>query len=257
MNAHLKRLAIAAGAAWLALSAPLAIARESRFTGEDKLAIEEIVRNYLLENPEIMRDVFAELERRQEAAQQLAREEALRDSQDALFARDDVVLGNPNGDVTLVEFFDFNCGFCKRALDDVEKLVAADPNLRVVVKDFPVLGPGSLEAARFGLAVKNQFTPEQNAEFHVRLMKSRGQINGERAAALAVEMGADPAKLQADVNSDAVRDVIAENVDLGDRLGLTGTPAWVIGDRVISGAIGTERLAASIANVRNCGTATC
>lgn len=257
MNAHFKRLVFAAGAAWLALSAPLAVAQETRFTGEETRAIETIVRNYLLENPEIMRDVFAELERRQEAAQQLAREEALRDSQQALFAGDDVVLGNPNGDVTLVEFFDFNCGFCKRALEDVEKLIEADPNLRVVVKDFPVLGPGSLEAARFGLAAKNQFTPEQNAEFHMRLMKTRGQINGERAAALAVEMGADPARLQRDVNSDEVRDIIAENVDLGDRLGLTGTPAWVIGDRVISGAIGAERLGASIANVRNCGSATC
>lgn len=257
MNAHLKRVAISVGIAWLALSAPLAIAQDARFTGEEKQAIEEIVRSYLLENPELMRDVFAELERRQEAAQQLAREKALRDSQEALFAGDDIILGNPEGDVTLVEFFDFNCGFCKRALDDVQKLIADDPNLRVVVKDFPVLGPGSLEAARFALAAKNQFTPQQNAEFHVRLMQTRGQINGERAAALAVEMGADPAKLQTDVNSDAVRDIIAENVDLGDKLGLTGTPAWVIGDRVTSGAIGAERLAASIANVRKCGAATC
>jgi protein-disulfide isomerase len=257
MNTYLKGLAIAAGSAWLALSAPVAIAQQSSFTSEETTAIEEIVRNYLIENPEIMRDVFAELERRQEAAQQLAREEALRDAQDALFAADDVVLGNPEGDVTLVEFFDFNCGFCKRALDDVQRLIESDPNLRVVVKDFPVLGPGSLEAARIGLAAKQQFTPEQNEAFHVRLMQTRGQVNGERATALAVELGADPARLQADVNSDAVRDIIAENVDLGDRLGLTGTPAWVIGDRVISGAIGTERLAASVANVRKCGSATC
>jgi protein-disulfide isomerase len=257
MNAYLKGLAVAAATAWLALSPPVAIAQEPRFSSEETAAIEEIVRNYLIQNPEIMREVFAELERRQQAAQQLAQEEALRDAQDALFAADDVVLGNPEGDVTLVEFFDYNCGFCKRALDDVQQLIEADPNLRVVVKDFPVLGPGSLEAARIGLAAKQQFTPEQNETFHVRLMQSRGQINGERATALAVELGADRAKLEADVNSDAVRDIIAENVDLGDKLGLTGTPAWVIGDRVISGAIGTERLAASIANVRKCGTATC
>jgi protein-disulfide isomerase len=139
----------------------------------------------------------------------------------------------------------------------VQRLLDSDPNLRVVVKDFPVLGPGSLEAARIGLAAKKQFNAEQNEAFHVRLMQSRGQVNGERATALAVELGADPVKLQADVNSDAVRDIIAENVDLADRLGLTGTPAWVIGDRVISGAVGTERLAASVANVRQCGSATC
>jgi protein-disulfide isomerase len=257
MHTYLKGLAIAAGSAWLALSAPVAIAQQSSFTSEETTAIEEIVRNYLIENPEIMREVFAELERRQEAAQQLAREEALRDAQDALFAADDVVLGNPEGDVTLVEFFDFNCGFCKRALDDVQRLIDSDPNLRVVVKDFPVLGPGSLEAARIGLAAKKQFNAEQNEAFHVRLMQSRGQVNGERATALAIELGADPTKLQADVNSDAVRDIIAENLDLADRLGLTGTPAWVIGDRVISGAVGTERLAASVANVRQCGSATC
>ncbi len=256
MKAFLKGLAIAATAACLTITAP-AMAQEPDFSPEETKAIEEIVRNYLVQNPEIMREVFAELERRQAAAQQMAQQEALSSAQAELFEGDDVILGNPTGDVTLVEFFDYNCGFCKRALDDVQALIDADPGLRVVLKDFPVLGPGSLEAARVGLAAKNQFTNEQAAEFHVRLMASRGQINGERAAALATEMGADADKLQADVNSDEVRDVIARNVELGDRLGLTGTPAWVVGDRVISGAVGAERLGASIENVRRCGTTSC
>lgn len=251
----------AVAAAFLAVSALAGVAgaaaQQERFSTEETRAIETIVREYLMNNPEIMRDVFAELERREQAAQAEARRRTLEDANALLFDADDVILGNPQGDVTLVEFFDYNCGFCKRALEDLHAMIEADPNLRVVLKDFPVLGPGSLEAARIALAAQKQLSPEDAGRFHVSLMETRGQVNGERATSLAREMGLDMARLEADANSPAVRETLATNYQLADDLGLTGTPAWVIGDQVVSGAVGRERLGAAVQNVRRCGTVVC
>lgn len=251
--------AVAAG--FLALAAVTgasgASAQQERFSAEETQAIETIVRDYLLENPEIMRDVFAELERREQAAQEEARRNTLESSNDLLFDSDDIVLGNPEGDVTMVEFFDYNCGYCKRALEDLHAMIDVDPNLRIVLKDFPVLGPGSLEASRIALAAKKQLSPEQAGEFHIRLMETRGQVNGEGAMSLAREIGLDVARLETDANGEAVRATLAQNYQLADDLGLTGTPAWVIGDQVVSGAVGRERLGAAVQNVRRCGTVVC
>ncbi|MCC5978715.1 MAG: DsbA family protein [Salinarimonas sp.] len=230
---------------------------QAAFSDTERDAIIEIMREYLLDNPEIMRDMVAELERRETAEQEIQRERTLAEAHDALYAGDDIVMGNPDGDVTLVEFFDYNCGFCERALEHVEAMIAFDPDLRIVLKDFPVLGQGSLDAARIGLAAMEQFDNETATEFHVRLMRIRGQANGENAARLAVELGADPDRLEADANSERVREILTENFDLADNLNLTGTPAWVIGDTVISGAVGPERLGEAVANVRSCGRATC
>jgi protein-disulfide isomerase len=167
------------------------------------------------------------------------------------------VAGDPSGDVTLVEFFDYNCGYCKRALADVRALMKNDPKLRVVLKDFPVLGPESVEASRVSLAVKNQFKGDKLFDFHVKLMETRGRINGERAIAVARELGVDTAKLQRDMESAEVKQAIQDNVVLGDKLGLSGTPAFVVGDEVISGAVGIEPLRKTVAGVRQCGRAVC
>ena len=223
----------------------------------ERSAIVEIMREYLLENPEIIREMITELERRETAQQDVRRAQTLSEAHDALYAGDDIVMGNPEGDVTLVEFFDYNCGFCERALEHVEAMIAADPDLRVVLKDFPVLGQGSIDAARFGLAAMQQFDSETAIEFHTRLMRMRGQANGDNAARLAVALGADPARLEADANGTRVRDILSENFELANDLGLSGTPAWVIGDTVVSGAVGAERLGRAVANVRECGRAEC
>lgn len=264
MPSFLAEIAAKAAAASLAVLlavAPLAapaVAQDATFSEAERAAIGEVVREYLLENPELMREVFAELERRQVAEQEARQRAALTDSAELLFASpDDIVMGNPEGDVTLVEFFDYNCGFCKRALADVMEMIEKDPNLRVVLKDFPVLGQGSLEAARVGIAATEQMTPEQAARYHMDLLNSRGQIDGARARALAAEMGLDMARLEADVNAPRVREIITANVDLADRLGLTGTPAWVVGDGVIFGAVGEARLAEAVANARECGSISC
>lgn len=243
--------------AGVAVAAP-AMAQKADFSDQQRQAIGEIVRDYLLKNPELLQEVIAELEKRQAENQRVAQASALKETrQPLLSAPHSLVVGNPSGDVTLVEFFDYNCGYCKQALTDVQTLVKSDPKLRVVLKDFPVLGPDSVEASRVGLAVKNQLQGEKLFDYHTKLLGTRGRVNGERALSLAKDMGLDMARLQKDMASAEVRGALQENAGLGDKLGLTGTPAFIIGDEVIPGAVGLEPLKQVVANVRQCGKANC
>ena len=236
----------------------IGVAQAQSFGEQQRRAIEEIVKEYLLKNPEVLRDAIVELERREQAAQKSVQQSALKQSREALVnSPRDMTAGNPAGDLTVVEFFDYNCGYCKRALADLRVVMQSDPKLRVVLKDFPVLGPESVEASRVSLAAKQQLKGDKVFEYHLKLMETRGRANGERAMAIAKDMGLDLAKLQKDMDSPEVRATIQENVTLGDRLGLTGTPAFVIGEEVISGAVGVEPLKKTVAAVRQCGKAVC
>ena len=245
-------------AAFMALAHQPALAQSGAFNEPQKKAVEQIVREYLLTNPEVIQDAIVELERRQQEAQKTAQKSALESERKALLhsPRGNIV-GNPSGDVTLVEFFDYNCGYCKRALSDIRALMKADPKLRVVLKDFPVLGPESIEASRVSLAVKQQISGEKLFDYHTRVMETRGRVNGERALQVAKEMGLDVARIQKDMDHAEVRAALQENMSLGDKLGLTGTPAFVIGDEVISGAVGLDPLRKLVASTRQCGKATC
>jgi protein-disulfide isomerase len=242
----------------LGLSGPAQAQTSTVFTEQQKQAIGEVVKDYLLKNPEILTEVMAELEKRQADAQRVAQADALKQSRQSLLnASHSLVAGNPTGDVTLVEFFDYNCGYCKRALSDVRALVKGDPKLRIVLKDFPVLGPDSVEASRVALAVKNQLQGDKLFDYHAKVLESRGRVNGERAIAVAKEMGVDLVRLQKDMDGADVRSALQENVSLGDKLGLSGTPAFIIGNEVIAGAVGIEPLKQVVAGVRQCGKASC
>lgn len=217
----------------------------------DRSQVEKIVREYILENPEIIEEALIELENRSQRAQEEARSETIRAEQDALLRSDaDLVLGNPDGDVTVVEFFDFNCGYCKRAFPDVQALLEDDAQLRVVLKDFPILGPGSVEAAKVALAVKRLNDDAGASDFHARLMGMQGQANAARALALVEEMGLDRARVEIEMASPEIEAVISANLELAQRLGLTGTPSFVIGDRIVVGAVGKEPLAEAVGSVR-------
>ena len=238
--------------------APAAMAQGTVFNEQQKQAIGEIVKDYLLKNPEVLTEVIAELEKRQADAQQVAQASAVKETKQSLLnASHSYVVGNPSGDITLVEFFDYNCGYCKKALSDVQTLMKSDPKLRVVLKDFPVLGPDSVEASRVALAVKNQLQGQKLLDYHVKVLESRGRVNGERAMAVAKEAGVDMARLAKDMDGPEVRAALQENMSLADKLGLTGTPAFVIGDEVISGAVGVEPIRRTLAGVRQCGKAVC
>jgi protein-disulfide isomerase len=258
---HLLSRAAKAGAALATLvflAAPPAAAQSNPLSDPQKKAVEQIVRDFLLTNPEVIQDAIVELERRQQEAQKTAQKGALESERNTLLHSPRAyVVGNPSGDVTLVEFFDYNCGYCKRALADLRTIMKADAKLRVVLKDFPVLGPESVEASRVGLAVKQQLGGEKLFDYHIRLMETRGRVNGERAVQVAKEMGLDMPRLQKDMDHPDVRAALQENMTLGDKLGLTGTPAFVIGDEVVSGAVGVEPLRKIVASTRQCGKATC
>ncbi|MET0744924.1 MAG: DsbA family protein [Microvirga sp.] len=235
-----------------------ASAQTATFNDQQRQAIGEIVRDYLMKNPEVLQEVIGELEKKQAEAQRVAQTGALKETRQAVLnAPHSFVVGNPAGDVTLVEFFDYNCGYCKRALSDVRTLAKSDPKLRIVLKDFPVLGPDSVEASRVALAARNQLQPEKLLDYHVKLMDSRGRVNGDRALAVAKEMGLDMTRLKNDVDSPEIRAALQENAGLGDKLGLTGTPAFIIGDEVIPGAVGLDPLKQVVASVRQCGKAAC
>jgi protein-disulfide isomerase len=220
-------------------------------------AIREIIRDHLIANPEIVRDAIDELQRKEQEAEVAAQVATISADKDRLFSSSrQVVLGNPDGDVTLVEFFDYNCGYCKRAHADMKRLIEEDKNLRFVLKEFPVLGDGSVEAAHVGAAV-NVIAPDKYFAFHDALIAERGQINGERALAVAGGLGLDVAKLREAMTTDEVKNTIAEVYDLANKLSLTGTPSYVTPREVVVGAVGYDALKASIEEVRACATTEC
>lgn len=256
MTLRFRRLgAIALGVLVALAAAPL---QATEMTADQRKAIEAIVRETIVNNPEILQEALIELEKRQQQAQKTAQVAALSSEKAALFSSPHhAVVGNPNGDVTLIEFFDYNCGYCKRALTDMTELAKSDPKLRIVLKDFPVLGPDSIEASKAALAARQQLKGDKYFDFHSRLMSSKGRIGKERALAVAKEMGLDAGKLAKDMEAPEVQAAIEEAVRLGDKLGLTGTPSFIVGDEVVSGAVGVNPLRQAIAAVRQCGKAVC
>lgn len=220
-------------------------------------AVEGLIRDHLIANPEIIRDAIDELQRKEFEAEQAAQLTAISEESDLIFASSrQAVLGNPEGEVTLVEFFDYNCGYCKRAHADMKRLLDEDPSLRMVLKEFPVLGEGSVEAARVSAAV-NIMAPEKFAEFHDTLLLGPGRIDGDRALAVAEEMGLDIAEIRELSSSDEVRATIEESYVLAEKLSLTGTPSYVTGKEVVVGAVGFDTLKAKIEEARDCGLASC
>jgi protein-disulfide isomerase len=163
------------------------------------------------------------------------------------FAEGSPVGGNPDGDVTLVEFFDYNCGYCKRVMPAVEAVAEADPNLRIVYKEFPILSEGSMIAARAALASRAQDLYEP---FHEALMGFEGRIGESEVFAIAEGVGLDVEQLREDMGSDAVTAEIAANMDLARALQINGTPAFVVGDQVIPGAVPQAQLESAIAEAR-------
>jgi protein-disulfide isomerase len=228
------------------------------FTPAQKSEIQSIIKNYLLENPEVLRDAINELELRQRNAEAVQREKIVGNSAGPLYVSEhQTVIGNPNGKVTLIEFFDYNCGYCKKALDDLAKLMKENPDLRVVLKDLPILSPGSLEAAQIAAAVRNQFKGDKYWEFHQKLLSSRGQVGKAQALAVAKELGADMDKLNKDAASPNIQQGFEETEELAKSLMMNGTPSYVIGEEVVIGAVGYGELKAKIENVKKCGKAMC
>lgn len=223
----------------------------------DAATIDPMIENYLMSNPKILQRVSAALNTQLKAEQQAATTAALAEVKPALY--DDpghIVLGNPDGDVTLVEMFDYNCTFCRQALPDLAALLDDDPNLRVILKEFPILSQGSVEAARVAVLV-NQSKPDAYWQFHQELFTSRGQVTKQTALKAAADVGLNPIQLELKMNEPSVTDVLNKSFDIASKLQVTGTPTYIIGNEVIPGAIGLDQLKTRIANMRACGQTEC
>lgn len=236
------------------LWAPLAIATSVLVTSacnaqaEDfsKEQIETIVHDYIMENPDIIADAIYLLQERAEqekANQEAAAMEQMKDS--LISSKLDPVGGNPDGDITLVEFFDYNCGYCKRASATLQQLIENNPNLRVVYKEWPILSEGSAIAAQVALAV-NLSQPEKYEELHHAFLAARGLSNVEAIWKIAEGVGVDRAAAEAQFNSQAVKDHLAQSSMLAQNLGITGTPAFIVGDQILKGAYPIEQIQAAI-----------
>ena len=219
--------------------APLSASAQS-FSDSQRGDIEAIVRNYLIAHPEVLEEAMAELSKRQSAAEAAKHEAAVANNADAIFnSPRGVTVGNKDGDVTFVEFFDYNCGYCKRAMIDMMELMKSDPKLKVVLKEFPVLSAGSVEAAQVAVAVRMQDpSGKKYLDFHQKLLTGRGAADKARAMAVAKEVGLDMAKLEKDLASAEVRNTLEENFKLAEAMGMNGTPSYVIGKQVVIGAVG-------------------
>lgn len=244
------RLRLQAAAALL-LAFSLPAAAESSFNDAQKAEIGQIVRDYLLANPEILLEMSQTLEAKQKDAEAKQREAAMASSADQLFrSPHDHVAGNPEGDVTIVEFFDYNCGWCKKGFSEVVSLIEKDKNLRVVLKEFPIFGGDSDYAARAAVAARNQ---GKYWELHSALFSHEGKVTKEFVDEAAKAVGLDLAKLKADMDSQEVTDIIGANQALAQSLAINGTPAFIIDTNVTPGYLPAPDLLAAVQEVRNSG----
>lgn len=231
-----------------ALSTPPARAHDGPLSVERKAEIEALVRDYILQHPEIILESVAIMQAREEAQKSAAAKQALVDNRAAL-ERDpaDPVLGNPDGDVTIVEFFDYQCGYCKTMMKPLLDLVQEDGNIRLILKEFPILGPESETAAVASLAAQRQGKYEI---FHTALLGLRGRLSTEAIWQVALEAGLDIETLKKDMADPALQQHIRKSYQLAQALEIQGTPAFTIGNQIIPGAVSKEQLAELVAEAR-------
>jgi len=222
------------------------------FTPQQNDQIKKMIQEYLFKNPQDLREaIFAlqayELKQKQKAARMalVAQEKSLYRSTVSYVA------GNPNGDVTLIEFFDYNCSYCRRSMNDLMTLIDTDPNLKVIFKEFPILGEGSFYAARAAVASMKQ---GKYVEFHKAMMQIRGSAGKGNVLEIAEEVGLDVEKLEQEMKAPYITKEIDEVLRTASAIGINGTPAYIIGDSVISGAVGLAELRRQIAEVRKSGS---
>lgn len=242
------RLPFAALATLFLFLLPWTAGAAERFNAKDKAEIESIIHDYLVENPEVLVKAFETLERRQETAKLAQSQAAVEANRKAIYEDpSDHVAGNPDGDVTLVEFFDYKCDYCKRSFEPLMDFVEKDGNIRLVLKEFPILGPNSLLATQAAIAAKNQ---GRYFEMHRALYKHKGGIDEDAIMAVAGDLGLDVVKLRKDMGDPAIQDQVSRTYRLAEQLGIDGTPAFIAGGTIYPGAVDAARLDAMVKDAR-------
>lgn len=215
----------------------------------DTQAIEKIVHDYLLKNPEVLIEAMTALDAKQAAAKKKKQNGAIAKHHDAIFNDPtSFVAGNPKGDVTIVEFFDYNCGYCKRAFAPLMNTINDDGNVRLILKEFPILGPTSVVATHATLAAKKQ---GKYFEMHKAIYLHKGSLDEDAIMTLAKGVGLDTAKLRRDMKDPEIDKIIARNEKLASELGINGTPSFIVGNAPHPGALSADELKAAIKAARN------
>ncbi len=232
------------------LGASPATAAEDALSPKQKRAVEEVVREYLRQNPEVLLEAIGALRAKRDTERQAKVRENLVSLRNEL-ENDPAspVGGNPRGNVTIVEFFDYQCPYCKRVFPSVKNLLKTDGNIRYVFKEFPILGPQSVVAARAALAAwkldRDRYVP-----FHTALLQSKGRLSERKILDVAAEIGLDVERLRAAMADPGVDKALARNAELARALNINGTPAFVIGEKVVPGAVNLETLTALVSEAR-------
>lgn len=234
-------------AAAFALALPVAAMDLKALTDEERALFRAEVRAYLRDNPEVIREAIEILQAREQQEQERADFDLVRLNAQEIF--DDGyswVGGNPDGDITVVEFLDYRCGYCKRAHDEVATLLESDGNIRLIVKEFPILGDQSVLASRFAIATKQIAGADSYKAMNDALMAMRGDVSIDALRRLATTFGLDADAIEAQMNSDAVTQEIADTRALAQRLRITGTPTFVMQDELLRGFLPADQMKALV-----------
>jgi protein-disulfide isomerase len=235
-------------AAVLGMSVTSHAGDKSALTDAQKAAVKELVREYILENPEIINQAIDVLDARATKGKEDQRKAVISARKQELFnPAEGTIIGNPKGDVTIVEFFDYNCGYCKSMHQTLKDFLKQDTKVRVVLKEYPILGPGSLTASKAALAARKQ---GKYAPFHVALLDHKGGLTEASVMDIAGKVGLDVAKLKSDMDDKTLTDILLKNHDLAAQLGIDGTPSLIIGDTFVPGAIAKDKLVELVATAR-------
>ncbi|WP_455480139.1 DsbA family protein [Bartonella sp. B23] len=219
----------------------------------DENDIQKIVRNYLLANPEIMIEMQLILQEKlkNKIEQKVQKQASVINSfkKEIFQSPHDAVLGNLNGRRVLVDFFDYNCGYCKMSYSYIENLIKEYPDLRVIIKDLPILGPDSMAAHSVAYAFRKQL-PKKYPQFHKALLTNKSRVNEAKAIKIAVSLGADEKKLRNAIRDSNLQNSFKKNIQIAFALNITGTPSYIIGDKVLIGAVSQDILKESIENTQ-------
>ena len=226
----------------------MAPAQADSFTAKQEAEIERIIHDYLVNNPEVLVKAFEELERRSEDDRVSQARNAVKEHSKALYNdAEDFVAGNPKGDVTLVEFFDYRCVYCKRSFQPLMDFIEKDGNIRLVLKEFPILGPASMEASKAAMAAQKQ---GRYMDMHKGLYTHKGELDSDAINAIAKKAGVDVAKMREDMKDPALADRVSRAYRIAEAIGIDGTPAFIAGGALHPGMVDEERLTEIVSALR-------
>jgi protein-disulfide isomerase len=246
----MRRLAVTAALSTALLSVPV----QAEMTADERTALRDEVRAYLIENPEVLVEAMDVLNERKEIA--ALEQDALlvkTNASDIFASPDDWVGGNPQGDITLVEFMDYRCSYCRKAHDEVKELVSSDGNIRYIIKEFPILGEASLISSQFAVAVRLLHGDDAYKAAHDTLITLRGEPTPDTLGRLAADLGHDPAPILEKMGTDQVRAIITANHALADEMEISGTPTFVLKDQMLRGYVPLEDMRGIVAEARQEG----